>query len=613
MNIDFNKRGKAKLCKDEMTQILLSAYSPHHERIVSQKSFLKGWLMRTNSFDALYTKYCKENTMRYLFNRFMFQPDKYNVAKNFFNDMKSCIGRKENLFYLFIGDTGSGKSWRVLDIAMIFANMNKEFRYVRLNFSDKEKLCIDKNTKCTISESSVVENLTQDMYWSYSVSETLEIIKKCKSKSLIVQDEAVIQHGKNSDIVMDNFRNIISAAARREQINVFIINPNIIPLNGIQYYIKILARNEKRQSLCYMYARELNDLGVAVFDFTVSDAITTAYDQKSKAVKERIRLDAGSSGVRANEEEIQKCAIKLIEFTESRRDACTKMTEFMDYIDMVDGLSNHLYKRLICREACRILAQIERTSSSTSANPEVEDETDVDEEIELATEETIVTPIVGNSILADLSAKIGSSSTTESSSKANIPVSAVTLSNRFDIDSMRKYIMSHEDIKKLSIKDREIFRLIIMHNMNFSDISKIDEIGLTAPSISKRAKQYREGFSDTVVHLGKIFQDWANIIVHGKIQDAAYNRDCDLIDEKNKIVYSVKAYMVNQKNYYSFASDFRPEFKYVLEHKEYELHLLYVNFISQNVRIVDVKLDMNRYDSIEIDMTNVVTQLKKGK
>lgn len=541
------KLNRKKLPEDEIQQIILKSLIPKYQQLISQRSFLKGWELRQNEFNKIYNYYSQNMTIRTIFNDYHYENNIVN--KIIQKDMKQSVEFNECFIYFLSGATGSGKSWFSLFLAIVYCNITNKTGIFHLDPDDYTK-------------SSYIYkkgNEEVDIYFSYSASNSVSIFKIAKEKSVIIQDESPKQHGKGSNITKDNLINIIKIAARRNNLNLIVINPRIIMIDNVNYYLRIIAKKRSDySSLSLLYDSDMNPLGIVEFKVNIPEELSVEYNRLSKIQKERIKEGAGLSASTISEDQLRALALELIEQT--RRFEIRNRAEMEQYAALVPSIAGHPFLKLICTEAMKIRSR--------------------------------------NSLMQQAQ---------ERETQKNDQIPQLT-SSEYSLEEFYQYAKKQIQETPESVMsglDKKIMNYWI-DGLSFSEISTMSDINMNPATIATRTRRYREGSTESkgsTFRLGKVFQDYISIKLLGKIYEHAYDTGADIVVNNEKI-YTVKFEADNNKTYYIPSVNFAPEIKKAEELHLDKITLIYLNFISKPRAILTFEFDWIDTKKIIIDLRN---------
>ena len=555
------------LTEDELNQIMLKSVLPKYQRKVIKNKFLRKFEIRQSELEKLYNMYLNDVRLRVIFNDYIFNGKTVNSLIK--KDMKQAVLWGECFIYFFSGLTGSGKSWACLDQGMKYPKiyMGAIDKPVKIRwFLDSE----DYEKPSMIYKLGKDPKETVDLYLSYSNSNTNSIFQIAQDRSLIIQDESPMQHGKGSRISKDNLSNTIKVAARRNKLNLLIINPTIIKIENVNYYFRVLGKNRAtRESLSLMFNSDLVPIGVIETKVNLPTKLTQQYEEFSKLRKSKLQTGSGMSGVTITEKELEKLAKLLLDATASK--GIKKKKDFEQYSAMVPGVAGHMYQGLICTEAARMLNHGDYIPGSGKKEEKKEEKV---------------------KDLTDLISKEMSPEGFANYVKARL-----------------EKIPSHE----IDFIDRKILHYWV-DGLTFAEISQMGDIGLRPASIGKRMRKYREGKFDVSENLsnfkmGRIFEEYCAVSKGVPISDLAeYSSQPDLIIGNN--IYTIKWEYDTNRSYYTYSIDFGPEKEEVKKNKNKVLRLLYYNMASNPRDILDINAKHKDYGKIVISLNNTFKLIK---
>lgn len=545
-----NESGKV-LSDHDCEQIILKACVPKYQQIIAKGSFFKGYTIRQSELDNLYQIYMDNMKIRNIFNNYILDHILINSSVN--KDMRQAVFNSECFIYFLSGIPGAGKSWNALAKGVEYQNLMQEKarHYIRVQW------WLDPDS----NEPTVVFNKTAqqivNIYVSYSNSQSAQLFQEAEDGSLIIQDESPTQHGKGSKISKDNLINLIKIAARRNTINLIVVNPTLFKLDNVNYYFQVLAKDkETRESIVLVFNHDFKPIGITEKIVKIPDNIIKEYERLSKLQKTKIQSSAGQSSAFIPMEEVTRLARILIDKLSGRNLHSYK--DFMLYSQTVPEVVGNMNIQLICREASRLLM----------TQPD-------------------------NELIEEI--------------RTNVQVNA----GAFSVGDFQQYAADKVNMTiadNLDTMDKLIFEYWIK-GMTLSEISTMREINMQPPQLSKRMKKFREGNANVnpqIPRVGALFQEYITLSKGVELSNAqsAYNNDEDLV--LNGVHYTIKFECDNQTAYYKFASDFAPELKGAKDRGE-PLHLIFFNLKSEPQKILEVECDYNKYKQVSIDTKNNVT------
>ncbi len=478
-------------------------------------------------------------------------------------DMVQAVKWNEFFVYFISGMPGAGKSWFSLELAkeyaMLYQDIIKQDLYSNWYFNSE-----DYETPSMQFKKGKHPKESVDIYFTYSNFDSTESFKIAKERSLIIQDESPQLHGKGSRIIKDQLSNIVKIAARRNTLNLIILNPAIFEIkNEINYYFRVLGKNrETRKTIALLFNSSIDPIGIIEKIVNLPKTLIEKYEKVSKEKKTSVQEMAGQSGVVLSEEELRRLADKLIAGTITK--GISRKKEFEEYSALVPEIATHIHKDLICREAERIVSQAPSRFRQQS-------QVTTDGSDQVTVEKGKMTP----EGYARYSQSV---------------VSALPKSNSY-----------------IDLLDRKIF-VMWLDGMSFSEIGP--EVNLQVASISKRMRKFREGYVEcsdnkTEAKVGKLFEVYCALSKGGSKDDVAGYEDVPDLVLKDTI-YTIKFKYDKQKTYYTFDRDFAPEVKEAKIRGKKSIVLLYYNLAAKPLRILQVKLDIEQYDSMAINVKNEV-------
>lgn len=280
------------------------------EMIHSMSEFLPhakgGWYTKESYRLRLYHEYKINKEFRKALNDFkVYGKNKNEHITNLF---KQVITNKENFILEIIGLRRCGKSRLARKLILLYCKMARcNVRF----FMD----CHDLNeNRFFIIDPLFTKEIK--VYVTYSFDESEEILRTVfTDDDIIFQDEMPKSHGAGTNIMRDKLDNILKIASGKKRINFLFLNPYMMELHEIDFYIKVLSVNKKQLKTIAMLSTKTDDNtgmihdGVVTFDVVEPKVLTDYYEPVSEAVKTKVRNLGGSHVIATNLEPF----IKLLE------------------------------------------------------------------------------------------------------------------------------------------------------------------------------------------------------------------------------------------------------------------------------------------------------------
>jgi len=567
------------LTDHEIQQIIIRAVTPRYKRKIRKNKFLKDYNIRQSELDNLHTIYSNDITIRSIFNNFIFSGETVNALIR--RDMTQAVKWGECFIYFLSGIPGSGKSWFALDMASRYSRTYHEV--IKAPIRASWYLDADDYSKPTLSyRKGASPEETVSLYMTYSNSNTTSALQLAKERSLIVQDESPIQHGKGSKIIKDQLVNVVKIAARRNTINLFIINPTIFRIDDVNYYFRILGKNlETGTTIALLYNSEMVPIGITKHKINLPKFLTKKYEELSKIQKTNIQQLAGHSGVSLTSEELDRLARLLIRETADKN--ISKSSDFEKYSALVNEVGGHMYNKLICKEASRLIA-----TGSVSASDLGDDSEDLKqvEKVDEKEEEKE----------ADVKENLKKSLETKKNLSIFEKLSYLDFL-RFAISKVNKI-----DYKIVTKRDQSIYKYWL-RGMTFAEIGDI--YNKQPSTISTVVRKFREGTKENinVCSVGKLFERYVAVgLGADEDETAAYTHHPDLVF--NGLICTIKFLSSRQVNSFEVDRDFAPEVEEAKLKGKKKIYLIYFNLASHNKKIFVKMIYFNKIKRITIDLNN---------
>jgi hypothetical protein len=295
----IQSRGKLKpLTKEQQKVILHKVYYKLEDRQVNANEFFtnRGWEIRQNTFDYLYKRYTTDKMFRLAVNGYLIEG--LTWEDHVYIDMAQVILRKQNFILELTGPTGSGKSRLAFYLLQSYNFLMKHGMRIVLDPRKTDRI-ID-------NDPFTFETMSRT-YLTYSNSETTTVFREQIEKwDSGLQDETPHQHGKGSQIEKHGFANVVAVAMRRNCISLIILNPTIVELENINYYIEVVGiRSDTFETCAILYDKTCSPLGIAIFQTIIAPEVWDPYEIESEKRKTEILRTGGFSGVYVSDEELQ--------------------------------------------------------------------------------------------------------------------------------------------------------------------------------------------------------------------------------------------------------------------------------------------------------------------
>lgn len=248
----------------------------------------------TANIERTYEIYKADKKYRKALNKFLVMRRTRNKKLKMY--LARQIREHENFIIEVTGETGMGKSRIALKWIHLYCyKMRKNPRY----HLDPEHL---DDLKEFILYPEYIGNGFIEIYVTYEFHQTLHVIQDVMNPTDVVfQDESPFMHGEGSQIEMDNLENCIRACSRRRWLNFIFVSPELYKIKQLHYIIEVIGINKLTRTTLAMVSlikRNSNEIfytGVATFNVSQPDEITTWYEANSDTIKERLQRLGGAS------------------------------------------------------------------------------------------------------------------------------------------------------------------------------------------------------------------------------------------------------------------------------------------------------------------------------
>jgi len=292
----------------------------------------KGWYTKESYKLKLHHRYRKNKDFRRAINNFkIYNKNKNKRIKKIFNQV---IDNKENFIFEIIGLRRCGKSRLARKLILLYCHMNKAnvmFHMDCFNLDENMLFVLDPSYEKVIK-----------VYVTYAFDETEHILRTVfKEDDIIFQDEMPKSHGKGSKIMRDKLDNVLKIASGKKRINFMFLNPYLIELHEIDFYIQVLSINKRKKLTIAMLSTRTEDNKQTIYDgvitFIVEEPpeLTVYYEEVSNEIKNRFKERGGSHTVQIKNKPFVDMLVKAVENSGEEMTSKDKLRRFARDIDEV--------------------------------------------------------------------------------------------------------------------------------------------------------------------------------------------------------------------------------------------------------------------------------------
>jgi len=586
-------RERRLLEDDEILTIIERTYKRLMDRVIPIPKFFSGWYVRENKLSELYDRYKRDQHLRTALNSYLYEGKTFEFMV--YKDMKQVIDHGECIVIQITGGTGSGKSWLALSLLQDYSLLMK--RNMRIVMSPKEESVITNNFGYS---------QTSNMYLTYDTSETNTVFRKLiKEWDMALQDESPYQHGKGSRTERDNFENVVSVATRRNKISLVLLNPFIIELTNVNFYLEVIGTiRSELKTCCLLYNCDCKPIGVCVFKIIVNSDVLKQYDDISFQRKKQILESGGFSSSMVNEEELAEKVSGYLAWCFSHN--VNTRAKVKLYVPRYEPVANYVHKDIVIEEVW------DRIQLGQENDDNDDDDEDGDSDNENGKGDYDF--IVDNKTKKEKLERI----------KAKEAVAVDDLDNEFDISfhefAVRKYQKKNPKHDAVTSKILELW----LTGATMEAMTMHSQVGLkSVSSIVARLKVFKDGTA------GKWYEEYVAVI-KGVEPFTAGNTDApDLIvaskgaekwnyqknpkkEYDNLVVYSVKFWSANKKSYYNIYDDCYPEAMFCIKNNIDSFVLRHYALMNQSRKdalgdrfeenAIEIEINPRLVRSVEIDL-----------
>ena len=163
-----------------------------------------------------------------------------------------------------------------------------------------------------------------EKYYRFDDGEMMEIFPQMKQGDIAMRDESPKTSGEGSDTITKNLENICNIT-RGKQVCFIFVNPKLIKVSGIDYYLEAAGIcKKKRENRFLLYNRFYELMGVVYLKLHDDEEFRKEYVRKKNAFINKIMANSGGNYVPTDIEKYFKNAIDLYEFC-NEKEARTKI------------------------------------------------------------------------------------------------------------------------------------------------------------------------------------------------------------------------------------------------------------------------------------------------